>query len=91
MARLGESMLCQLIFACSTRGQSFFSFKGAVYPLPMCDGCQGELILELFDAQKFHKCQSIEYHNRTTCCKNKEKGLKGKDYMGDQNITLCDA
>ena len=36
------------------------------------------------NAQKFYKCQSIEYHNRTTCCKNEEKGVTGKDSMDDQ-------
>ena len=51
----------------------------------------GRLILELFDAQNVYKCQSIEYHNRTTCCKNKEKGVTGKYFMDDQNIALCDA
>ena len=54
-------------------------------------GCyKEELILELFDAQKFYKCQSIEYHNRTTYCKNEEKGVTSKDFMDDQNIALCD-
>ena len=38
--------------------------------------------------KNFYKCQSIEGHNRTTCCKNEEKGVTGKHFKDMIKISL---